>query len=264
MASSTAPAAFADLLRQAVIEPGLISAAYSQFHNYSFGNVMLAAFQCQQRELPFGPLATFPRWKALGRHVKKGERALALCRPVTVRVDEDDDQNAEARRFTRFIFKNAWFVLAQTEGPDVPRLTLPSWDQTRALAALDVKEIAFSTTNGNIMGYARQREIAISPLSPLPHKTRFHEVAHVLLGHTTEAEQADGDLTPRDLRAVEAEAVALLCCEALGLPGADYSRGYIQNWWGAGNAIPERSAQKILKVADQILRAGRVEQAVQE
>ena len=50
----------------------------------------------------------------------------------------------------------------------------------------------------------------------------------------------------------------LLCCEALGLPGGPEARGYIQSWWGPGNEIPERSAQKILKVADQILKAGEV------
>jgi hypothetical protein len=55
---------------------------------------------------------------------------------------------------------------------------------------------------------------------------------------------------------VEAEAVALVCCAALELPGVDHCRGYIQSWWGSGNAIPERSAQRILKAADQILKAG--------
>jgi len=50
--------------------------------------------------------------------------------------------------------------------------------------------------------------------------------------------------------------VALLCCAALDLPGVSQSRGYIQSWWGQGNPIPERSAQRILKAADQILRAG--------
>jgi hypothetical protein len=53
--------------------------------------------------------------------------------------------------------------------------------------------------------------------------------------------------------------VALLCCAALGLPGVEHCRGYIQSWWGAGNPIPERSAQRILKVADQILNAGTTE-----
>ena len=57
-----------------------------------------------------------------------------------------------------------------------------------------------------------------------------------------------GEHTPRNLRECEAEAVALLCCAALGLPGVEFCRGYIQGWWGQGNPIPERSAQKILKV----------------
>jgi len=114
------------------------------------------------------------------------------------------------------------------------------------------------------LGYARGRTIAVNPVNPLPHKTRFHEVAHVLLGHTAEGEQHDGELTPRNLRECEAESVALLCCAALELPGIEYSRGYIQAWWGKGNPIPEKSAQRILKVADQILRAGREQSAADD
>ena len=53
--------------------------------------------------------------------------------------------------------------------------------------------------------------------------------------------QADGEITPRNLRE------ALLCCAALDLPGVDHSRGYIQAWWGSGNPIPERSAQRMLE-----------------
>jgi N-terminal domain of anti-restriction factor ArdC len=30
-----------------------------------------------ERGIQPGPLATFPKWKELGRHVKKGEKALA-------------------------------------------------------------------------------------------------------------------------------------------------------------------------------------------
>jgi hypothetical protein len=43
---------------------------------------------------------------------------------------------------------------------------------------------------------------------------------------------------------------------ALNLPGIEHCRGYVQAWWGQGNPIPERSAQRILKAADQILKAG--------
>jgi hypothetical protein len=86
-----------------------------------------------------------------------------------------------------------------------------------------------------------------------------------MLGHTTEADFTDIEGTPKSLREVEAEAVALLCCEALNLAGADYCRGYIQNWLCPaigynGDAIPEKSAQKVFHAADQILKAGRLAQ----
>jgi hypothetical protein len=47
----------------------------------------------------------------------------------------------------------------------------------------------------------------------------------------------------------------MLCCAALDLPGLAEARGYVQHWYGT-DPIPERSAQRILKVADQILKAG--------
>ncbi len=253
----TAPAtSFADLLTSAVTDPGIISAAYRQFHTYSIGNQVLAWGQCLARGLRPGPLSTFMGWKEKGRHVKKGEKAITLCMPVTIkRANESEDAT-----FTRFVYKPHWFVLAQTEGEGLAPTPIPAWDRAQALAALDVQEIPFDATNGNVMGFARERAVAISPLNPMPHKTLFHELGHVLLGHTNEDEQADSERTPRDLRECEAEAVVLVCCAALNLPGAEYSRGYIQSWWGRGNPIPERSAQRVLKVADQILKAGCAEE----
>lgn len=251
----TTPVAFSTLLERAVNEPGIISRAYQQFHNYSFGNMLFAAVQCSAREIPLGPMATYNRWRELGRHVRKGEKALTLCQPVTIKK-QDDDNEGEPGVLVRFTYRNRWFVLAQTDGQDLPAAELPSWYRARALAALGVAEVPFSLSDGNVMGYARKRAIAINPVNPMPHKTTFHECAHVLLGHTVEADQTDTDALPRSLVEVEAEAVALLCCEALGLTGAEYCRGYIQAWHGAGNPIPERSAQRILRVSDQIIRAG--------
>jgi hypothetical protein len=66
---------------------------------------------------------------------------------------------------------------------------------------------------------------------------------------------------PRSLKEVEAEAVALVCCESLGLPGADYCRGYVQSWLGDCNEIPADSASRIFKTADSILKAGRSDAA---
>jgi len=258
------------LLVEAVNKPGLIMDAYSAFHNYSIGNQILAIVQCQLRGLEPGPINTFPGWQTLGRTVKRGERALSLCMPITrkCRVEDADERNNESgeRTFTSFVHKPRWFVISQTTGEEFTPPCLPEWDAERALAALDIEQIPFTETDGNCQGYAKRRNVAINPVAQLPAKTLLHEAAHVVLGHTAEADFTDTERTPKNLR--EVEAVALLCCEALNLEGPDYCRGYIQNWlYGRkgydAEAIPEKSAQKIFRAADQILRAGRL-QATEE
>ncbi len=57
---------WAALLDEAVKKPGFIHEAYSRFHNYSLGNQLLALFQCFERGIQPGPLATLPKWKELG------------------------------------------------------------------------------------------------------------------------------------------------------------------------------------------------------
>jgi antirestriction protein ArdC len=249
------------LLDEAVKKPGFIHEAYSRFHNYSLGNQLLALFQCVMRGIQPGPLATFPKWKELGRHVKNGEKALTLCMPMackrtkTVKKEDGTDQEEEFS-FTHFTYKAHWFVLSQTEGAAYHTPVVPEWNEGRALAALDIQRVPFEDLDGNTQGYARRgRKIAASPIAALPLKTLFHEIGHVMLGHTDEGDLLDTDRTPRDIREMEAEAVALLCSESLGLPGAEYSRGYIQSW-GQGKTFTERSAQRIFHAADQILRAG--------
>lgn len=250
--ADTTPAQWSHLLSEAVSQPGLLLAAYSAFHQYSIGNQVLALVQCQQRNIKPGPLSTFQNWKSKGRYVRKGERALTLCMPVTVK---GKDEAGEDERFTRFIYRPRWFVLSQTEGQDVEPSLPPTWEKSKALATLNITETPFELLDGNTQGYAKGRSISISPLAALPHKTLFHELAHVTLGHTAEGQTHDGESTPRNLKEVEAEAVALILCETLQLSGAVYARGYLQSWL-QGEAIPERSAQKIFHAADVIIRAG--------
>jgi len=252
------------LLVEAVNKPGLIMKAYSAFWPYSAGNQILALIQCQLRGIQPGPINTFPKWQTLGRVVRRGERALTLCMPLTRKRRDDeatDNERTEEQTFTTFVHRARWFVLSQTYGSDLGPITIPEWEAERALKTLSIERITFDKTDGNCQGFARGSQIAINPVAQLPHKTLFHEMAHVIL-HTSEGDFTDTEQTPRNIREVEAEAVALLCCEALGLEGADYARGYIQNWLYEAigfnaEAIPEKSAQKIFRAADQILRAGR-------
>src|SRR4051812_14832400 len=89
--TAVSPASFADLLHRAATEPGIISRAYSAFHGYSVANQMIALVQCEQRGVTPGPIATFMGWKDKGRYVRKGERAIVLCMPVTCKRKGDSD-----------------------------------------------------------------------------------------------------------------------------------------------------------------------------
>lgn len=250
---------FSQLLTDAVSKPGTISAAYSAFHNYSFGNMMAAAAQLEARGISIGPIASFMAWKDKGRSVKKGAKAIALCMPVTCKGKRDNEAGeSEEFSFSRFAWKNNWFVMSETEGEDFAHESVtPAWSAEKALATLEISQVPFAHYNGNSQGYAFARTIAINPVAALPHKTRFHELAHIVLGHTTEETMTDSENTPRDIREVEAESTAYILCALLDLPGLSESRGYVLNWL-AGAEISERSAQRIYKAADTIYKAGQV------
>jgi antirestriction protein ArdC len=247
---------FSQLLQDAVNQPGIISKCYKTFHGYSIGNQLLAWSQCMEREIPIGPIATYKKWAELGRQVSKGQKAIALVMPLTInKKDAAGEKTGES--FSMFSLRNNWFVLGQTEGDEyVNEATTPAWDKAAALAKLDISEVAFDYPNGNCQGYASGRTIAINPVAVLPHKTRFHELAHVVLGHTTDEVMADSEVTPRDIREVEAEGVAYILCSVLDLPGLTESRGYIQNWL-SGAEISDKSAQRIFSAANKILEAGK-------
>ncbi|MFZ2524555.1 MAG: ArdC-like ssDNA-binding domain-containing protein [Candidatus Ferrigenium altingense] len=252
---------FAQLLARALTEPGIVSEAYRRFHRFSIGNQILAAVQLHQRHLPLSPIASFSRWKELGRSVCKGQKAIFLWMPITVKRKDKGETSGESddsgEAVTVFKLAPRWFSLEQTEGEDYTEpIESPQWNAEAALTALDITPERFDLMDGNVQGYAVKRRIAVSPIAEYPHKTRFHEIAHVVLGHTQEADCHDATLTPRSLKEVEAEGVAFLLCSLFDLPGRDESRGYIQSWLDDGQ-LPEKSAQRIFSASQKILEAGR-------
>src|SRR5262249_22417921 len=126
---------FASLLESAVREPGTMHQAYRAFHGFSLGNQLLAALQCAERGITLGPLATYDGWKAKGRYVRKGQRAISLWRPITVK-QEPAQEGDEPTLVTRFVLRPFWFTLAQTDGKDVELVPVAEWDKARALSAL--------------------------------------------------------------------------------------------------------------------------------
>lgn len=248
---------FADLLAEAVREPGMVSEAYSRFHSYSIGNAFAAAWQLTSRGIPLGPIATYKRWSELGRQVRRGEKAITLCMPLTMKREREQDGERKEECFTRFVWRPFWFAVAQTDGETMPELpSLPEWDAATALATLQVERTEFTHPDGNCQGFARARQVAVSPVAENPLKTLVHEIAHVILGHTAVSECSDEGTLTHSEREIEAEGTAYLVLATLGSDELAKSRGYIQHYL-RGAAIAERSAARIFKAADQILKAGR-------
>src|SRR5213593_1413010 len=101
---------FRQLLDEAVTKPGTVMKAYSLFWHYSLGNQILALFQAAERGLTLGPIASYNKWRELGRQVRRGEKAIMLCMPVTLKrkVTESgpDGHDVETEvPFKYFVFK---------------------------------------------------------------------------------------------------------------------------------------------------------------
>lgn len=248
-------AIFRNLLDKVLTEKGIVSKCYSKFHNYSLANQLLAFEQLSERGMDLSPIAPYKKWNELGRQVKKGSKALALYVP---RIHKREDANGEEKQYVTFKLLNKFFSADQTEGdgsiPEDKSLE-GKWSAKKALEALDIEQVKYTKANGNIQGYAKNREVAINPVAENPLKTLFHEIAHVVLGHTKEITMTDSDVTPRNIMEVEAESVAFILCELLGANGSEESKGYVQGWL-QNDTVSEQSAQKIFSCADKILKAG--------
>lgn len=79
--------------------------------------------------------------EAVSRYVKKGEKALTLCMPVTCRrtrtvTKEDGTEHDEEFAFTQFTYMLHWFVLAQTDGAELKPAAIPGWSEQKAIQRL--------------------------------------------------------------------------------------------------------------------------------
>lgn len=255
------------VLLAALTVPGKMSNAYSRFHRYSFMNMVLVFMQTGQLE----PVATFNKWKALGRMVSRGQKALWINhpRPVYKRDEAGNTVIVDGKKLIAFVMfepKPTVFQLFQTEGPELTFPETPDWDKDQALDVLDIQQVGFKHSDGNTQGYSVDRKVALNPVAVAPLKTLIHEIAHVVLGHTDKDGLAEY-AKHRGIKEFQAEAVALLVCRELEVEGFDESasRAYIQSWL-AGSAtdyidgnklVDDSDVREIFSATDKILVAGR-------
>ncbi|ANE83505.1 hypothetical protein A7U43_28805 (plasmid) [Mycobacterium adipatum] len=238
------------LLEQAMTMPGHLGDTYCRFYQYSLQNQILLWSQGVTE-----PCAPFSVWKALGRiPVKGGGRAVLHPRPIRKTDEESGEKVVVAMRFR---LKRSTFPYSNTVGPEVDWPELPEWDAQRALAALDIVQVPYASIDGNCQGYSFARNVAVSPVAKYPLKTFFHELGHVMLGHTTDSAEGESPCS-RGVAEFQAEAAAYLLAHNLELSewAPAESRAYIQHWLG-DEQVTEAHIRAVFTAVDKILRAGR-------
>lgn len=210
------------------------------------------------------PVATYKRWQAIGRQVVSGAKAkevlVPLLRTERVAPDPNDPEAPRTREvLTGFKLVRSVFVLSDTAGEALPPAPVRHWHYANALINLGIQEVPFTEMDGNVQGYSEGHSIAINPVAMHPEKTRFHELGHVVLGHTLPWLRAEY-ATHRGVMEFQAEGTAYICMnelERMDEAAASHSRGYIRHWL-QDEQPPEQAIRQVFGAADRILRAGRL------
>jgi antirestriction protein ArdC len=228
--------------------------AIGRFHRYSLRNVMLIALQKPAATY----VAGFHSWHKLGRFVKKGEKGILVLAPVVRRKTEDDQQPETDQSSTAVSFRAAYvFDVSQTDGQNLPEIGNVQGDPCEYVERLS----KFAADRGIVLEYAQdiapaRGTSAGGKIKLLPGQSRAeefgtlaHELAHEMM-HRDEHRSS----TSKRSRETEAEAVAFVVCQAIGLETGTAARDYIQLYEGDAKLLTE-SLERIHQTATQILEA---------
>jgi antirestriction protein ArdC len=229
-------------------------AAMARFRRYSWHNVMLIASQKPSAT----HVAGFQAWHKLGRFVKKGEKGILILAPVVRKKAENNSENEPDEPSLAVGFRAAHvFDVSQTDGQPLPevggvngdprgyreRLAKFIADQGIALEySCDIVPARGTSSGGKITllpGQSPAEEFA----------TLTHEVAHEMMHRDERRSRAT-----KRIRETEAEAVAFVVCDAIGLDTGSAAQDYIGLYGGDANLLSE-SLEYVQRTATQILNA---------
>jgi len=228
-------------------------AAMARFHRYSWHNVMLIASQRPDAT----HVAGFHTWKHLGRFVKKGAKGILVLAPIVLGKAKEQDHQEETTEKTVIHFRAVYvFDVADTDGKPLPELGDTQGDPSGCTERLKEFianrgiQLEYSEAIYPAQGQCSPEKIVLLPGQPAPVEfaTLAHETAHALLhGQDRRAE------TTKCVRETEAEAVAFVVCEAIGLQ-AQNSADYIQLYSGDKETLAE-SLEYVQRASAEILAA---------
>jgi len=231
--------------------------AMGRFHRYSVGNAILIQLQKPNAT----HVAGFRAWQRLGRYVKKDEHGIAIMAPIVYRRKaqpdgNDEDENADGEVLTTF--KTAYvFDISQTDGKALPEFARAEGDPGSYLERLEgfiaergiklERRERLRMAEGVSTGGTIFLKASLAPAEEF--SVLVHELCHEIL-HQNPANR------PKDktVREAEAEAVAYVVCQGIGLDVNTASSDYIQLYDGDKKTLMQ-SLERIQRIAAEILGA---------
>ncbi len=192
--------------------------AMGRFHRYSVGNAIL--IQLQRPDATH--VAGFRAWQRLGRYVKKGEHGIAIMAPVVWRRNTQQDTGDEYKDDEVVsTFKTAYvFDISQTEGKPLPEFAKAKGDPGSYLERLErfisdrgitlERSESLRMAEGVSIGGTILLKACLAPAEEF--SVMVHELAHEML-HQDRANRPK----EKTVREAEAEAVAYVVCQGIGL-----------------------------------------------
>lgn len=234
------------------------------FRTYSPLNRMLIFVQCEGAT----QVAGYRDWQGRGRQVRKGEKAIRILAPMVGKAKDDEgnvitDESGQPRRRVYGFREVSVFDVSQTEGEALPENPAPyahltgeadGWDALVSYVEADggkvtVTEAMLAEGDTN----TSTREVRIKPAEQA-HMVAVlaHEAAHLTL-HMPE-DDTRRYVEHRGDQEVEAESVAYIVAQYLGLDTSSTSTAYMAGWASSKTATEvKQGIDRIMAGADAII-----------
>lgn len=243
----------------------------STFHDYSLRNTILILAQKPNASL----VAGFESWKKRSRYVKRGEKGIAIFAPSKVKqkknvpvYDEEGSQKfypdgspvkeEKELTFIKFFVTNV-FDVSQTDGEPLPQIcnelqgTVDDYEKIfAAVKNISPFKIEFEPIYTGSKGYCDYDHSRIAIKMGMSNeqiiKTLIHEFAHATLHNNSEKS--------REQKEIEAESIAFIVSNYLGVDTSTYSFDYVANW-SQGMEIEQLQTvlENIQSAANQIINS---------
>ena len=240
----------------------------AKFHRYSARNIDLIYAQNPQAT----QVAGFKQWqKAFNRTVNRGAKAIRIAAPIIKKLTPAEQKHLDTtdeRAIVGYRYLPV-FDVAQTSGEpvlsakdfvkenladhqNVTSLYNAFKDYLNQQTDLKVSEVPLATLNG-AKGYFQPstNEIVIGgdeSDNALKLKTLYHEYAHSQL-HGLKSAFKD---RPRAYQETQAEAVAYVAMQNIGVDTSNYSLGYVATW-AKDKAVIHSALSEIQQVSNKVI-----------